>query len=84
LKEFQIDYGNILLVMWMEKISSNIGQIIEKKGYKKRFVAEKMGITQTQLSNWISGRSYPSTPKLFKLAYFLDCKVDELYYFEGE
>jgi len=60
-------------------MKSKIGEIIDKKGYKKKYVAEKMDITQSQLSNWISGRAYPPMDKAFKLAKVLDVKVDDLY-----
>lgn len=60
-------------------MKSLIGEMIDKRGYKRKFVAEKMGITQDQLSNWVTGKSFPTVKKLFLLAKFLDCKVDELY-----
>jgi putative transcriptional regulator len=61
------------------KMKSRIGKIIESKGFKKKYVAEKLGITQNQLSNWIKGRSYPPMDKAFRLAKFLEVKVDDLY-----
>jgi putative transcriptional regulator len=60
-------------------MKSLIGEMIDKRGYKRKFVAEKMGITQDQLSNWVTGKSYPTVKKVFLLAEFLECKVDELY-----
>jgi putative transcriptional regulator len=60
-------------------MDNRIGEFIDKSGYKKKFIAESLRITPTQLSNWISGRSYPSVPKLFALADLLEVKVDELY-----
>ncbi|MCM3536608.1 helix-turn-helix domain-containing protein [Priestia endophytica] len=60
-------------------MKSKIGEIIDSKGYKKKYVAEKMQITQNQLSNWITGRAYPPMDKAFRLADFLECKVDDLY-----
>jgi len=61
------------------KMRSKIGEIIDKQGYKKKYIAERMDITQSQLSNWISGRSYPPMDKAFKLAKVLNVKVDDLY-----
>ncbi|MCM3792521.1 helix-turn-helix domain-containing protein [Priestia megaterium] len=60
-------------------MKSKIGEIIDNQGYKKKYIAERMDITQSQLSNWISGRSYPPMDKAFKLAKFLNVKVDDLY-----
>jgi len=56
------------------KMKSKIGEIIDSQGYKKKYIAERMDITQSQLSNWISGRSYPPMDKAFKLAKFLNVK----------
>jgi transcriptional regulator with XRE-family HTH domain len=58
---------------------SRIGEQIEKSGYMKKYIAARLDITPTQLSNWIGGRSYPPADKLFKLAALLGCKVDDLY-----
>ncbi len=56
-----------------------IGEIIEARGYLKKFIAKQMDVSPTQLSNWISGRSYPPMDKAFKLAKVLNVKVDDLY-----
>lgn len=58
---------------------SKIGELIELKGYKKKYIAKLMGITPEQLSRWISGNSKPTIDKAFKLAKLLECKVDDLY-----
>lgn len=60
-------------------MKSLIGEKIDQRGYKRKFVAAQMGITQDQLSNWVTGKSYPTVKKLFLLAEFLECKVDDLY-----
>lgn len=58
---------------------SRIGEIIESKGYMKKYIAKKMGITPGQLSNWITGKSYPTLERAFILAELLEVKVDDLY-----
>ncbi|MCD4838184.1 helix-turn-helix domain-containing protein [Neobacillus sedimentimangrovi] len=60
-------------------LKSRIGELIEAAGYKKKYIANLLGISPTQLSNWISGRSYPPIDKAFKLAEILGCLVDDLY-----
>jgi transcriptional regulator with XRE-family HTH domain len=60
-------------------MKSRIGELIEAAGYKKKYIAQKLDISPTQLSNWISGRSYPPIEKAFKLAKMLGVKIDELY-----
>jgi DNA-binding XRE family transcriptional regulator len=56
-----------------------IGEYIEKSGFKKGHIADQLGVTRQQLSNWIGGRSHPPIMKAFQLAKLLGCKVDDLY-----
>lgn len=60
-------------------MKSKIGEIIESRGYKKKWVAEQIGVSQNVLSRWINNGGMPSVKKLFELADLLDCKVDDLY-----
>jgi putative transcriptional regulator len=76
LKGIVIIYGN---KQWVIEMKSKIGEWIDKRGYKRKFVADIMGVSQNQLSNWVTGKSYPTAEKLFKLADFLECKTDDLY-----
>lgn len=69
------------MVIKME-LKSNIDYWIEKNGYKKRWVADKIGVSQVVLSRWINNHSKPSLVNTFKLAQLLDCKVDDLFDYE--
>ena len=60
-------------------LKSRIGEVIDNRGLKHRWVAEQLGIAPTVLSRWVNDRGRPSIEKLFKLAALLDCKVDDLY-----
>ncbi|CAM4276215.1 transcriptional regulator [Bacillus manliponensis] len=61
------------------KLNSRIGDWIEKSGYRKDFIAEKLEVSVKQLNNYISNTSFPNTHRLFVLANLLGCKVDDLY-----
>lgn len=60
-------------------MENNINEWIEKRGYKKKWVAEQLKVSQNVLSRWINGHSMPSLEKALHLADILDCKVDDLY-----
>jgi transcriptional regulator with XRE-family HTH domain len=60
-------------------MKSLIGRIIEQKGYKKKFIAEQMEVSANQLSNWITGKSFPPLNKAFKLSRLLGVTVEDLY-----
>lgn len=63
-------------VMWMK---SNIGKLIEEKGLRKSFVAEKLGVNYRQLRNYETGHSLIPFDKAFILADLLNCKLEDLY-----
>ncbi|WHY76058.1 helix-turn-helix transcriptional regulator [Neobacillus sp. WH10] len=60
-------------------MKSRLNELIERSGYRKKYIAKEIGITPNQLSNWIGSRSYPPLDKAYKLAKLLNCKVDDLY-----
>lgn len=60
-------------------MKSRIGEWIDKRGLKNKFVAHELGVTQEMVSKWRNDKSYPRVDKLFKLAKMLNVKVDDLY-----
>lgn len=60
-------------------LKSDIKRLIEERGFKKSFVAEKLGISVKQLRNYETGHSLIPMDKAFKLAKLLEVKVDDLY-----
>ncbi|MEZ0117808.1 UNVERIFIED_ORG: transcriptional regulator with XRE-family HTH domain [Heyndrickxia coagulans] len=63
----------------MKKLKSNIGWLIEKSDYNRTYLKERYGKTANTISNWCTGKSFPSAPELFDLAELLGVKVDDLY-----
>jgi putative transcriptional regulator len=61
------------------EVKNNLDYYIGKSGLKLKFIAKELDVSMTQLRNWRSGRSYPTVPKLFKLALLLDVELTELY-----
>ena len=61
------------------KLKSNIGSWIEKRGYKKTWVAKQIDVSNVVLSRWINDVSMPSVIKLFELAELLECEPGDLY-----
>lgn len=60
-------------------IESKIKELVEKSGYKRSFIAEKINVSVKQLRNYERGHSYVPMDKAFKLAELLGVKVDDLY-----
>lgn len=61
------------------ELKSDIELWIVKSGYKKKYVADRLGVSVVVLSRWINGHSKPSLENAFKLAEILNCKVDDLF-----
>ncbi|MEC1155016.1 helix-turn-helix domain-containing protein [Cytobacillus horneckiae] len=61
------------------KIMSNIRKLTDQSGYKKSFIAEKLGVSVKQLRNYESGHSLIPIDKAYVLADLLKVKVDDLY-----
>lgn len=81
MKEYEV-------VMWNtyigDDMKSRINEMIELRGYKKKWVASRLGVSQEVLSRWINDRSKPSLDNAFKLSHILNCKVDDLYTSEDD
>ena len=74
----------ILLNRINENISNgenmnNIKQVIWDSGYRKNYVAEKLGVHPSHISMWISETRKPSKPRIRMLCKLLGCKVVDLF-----
>ncbi|MDR4948120.1 helix-turn-helix transcriptional regulator [Neobacillus cucumis] len=63
----------------MRKLKSNIGWLIDKSEYTREDLRQRYNKTANTISNWCTGKSYPSVLELYDLAELLNCKVDDLY-----
>jgi putative transcriptional regulator len=61
------------------ELEPRIKEIRESKGLKQKFVAQKAGISQQQLSDYETGKAYPRIDKAYRIAAVLECSVDDLY-----
>lgn len=63
---------------------NNLGKILSESPYKREVIQKHMGISRNTLSNWATGHTTPTVRDLFKLAHYLDKKVDEFYIWEKD
>lgn len=66
------------------ELKSKIGILIEESGLRDEVIRKEIGVKQPQLRKIKIGESYPTVPKLFRLAKLLGKKVDELYEYQEE
>jgi len=50
--------------------------LLESRGIKQKWLAEKIGVSEVTVSNWSSGKSSPSNKNLKKLSQALDVSVE--------
>ena len=58
---------------------NNIKEYILNSGYKNAWIAGKLGVHPTEISQWISSRRTPDRGKVRDLAKLLRCKMSDLY-----
>ena len=58
---------------------NNIKSLVKKKGFRLNWVAKKLGVSDTDMSNYIAEQRTPNTERVNKLASLLDCSVKDLY-----
>ncbi|MEF7566298.1 helix-turn-helix transcriptional regulator [Bacillus infantis] len=60
-------------------LKSRIAILLRTSKYRREFVQKELGISANTLTNWCSGKTYPTIDKAFKLAELLEVKVEDLY-----
>lgn len=67
------------------KVKSNLGYILEENGLRLKWVAEKIGATPSQLSNWCKNdsdgcaKSTPSVLYILRLQKLLNIRIEEMF-----
>jgi transcriptional regulator with XRE-family HTH domain len=56
-----------------------IKQILELRGLKQKWLADKLGVTEVTISNWVNNRTYPSIETLISISNVLKIEVKDLF-----
>lgn len=72
------------MVKLKSKVKSNLDAILRDRGLRYNWVAEKIGATQAQITNWCKNRdgyarSTPSVVYILRLQRLLEVKVEEMF-----
>lgn len=59
-------------------ITQNLVKAIQYSGKTKTQIAKELGISKPTLSQYLSGRIYPSLPTFALLCQILDCSADDI------
>ena len=53
-------------------------ELFKSKGIKQKWLAQKLGVSEVTVSNWVKEKSHPSEKNLKKLCALLDVSLKEL------
>lgn len=60
-------------------LKSRIGVLLRTSKYRREFIQKELGISANTLTNWVTGKTYPTIDKAFKLAELLEVDINDLY-----
>ena len=60
-------------------IRSRIRILLKQSKYKRMYIENELGITANTLSNWCTGKTYPTMDMAYKLADILEVDISQLY-----
>lgn len=61
-----------------EQITKNLKKEIELSGKTKSEIAKELGISKPTLSQYLSGKIFPSLTTFARLCEIIDCSADEI------
>lgn len=65
-------------------MKNKIKQVLEDKGVKQTWLAEKLGRSLNMVNSYVQNRSQPNLETLYKIADLLDVEVNDLLYKKDE
>jgi len=65
-------------------LRSRIGELLRVSKYRREHIIKELGISPNTLTNWVTGKTYPTMDKAYILARILECKLEDLYTLEEE
>ena len=58
---------------------NKIKEVIKREGRKQKWIAEKIGVSETDVSSYIANRRKPNHDRLTAMCRLLNCKIVDLY-----
>ena len=58
---------------------NKIKEVIKREGRKQKWIAEKIGVSETDVSSYIANRRKPNHSRLTAMCRLLNCRIVDLY-----
>lgn len=66
---------------WAKEFGINLGAKMRKAFMSQSDVAERLGVSQATVSNYLNGKRLPNAHRLMRLSEILNCSVTDLIWF---
>ena len=63
---------------WLEIFSTNLGELLEERGFTQRDLAIASRLSDSTISDYIHGQKIPGLRAIINIAYALEISIDEL------
>ena len=60
-------------------MENRIKEVIKREGRKQKWIAEKIGVSETDVSSYIANRRKPNHERLTAMCRLLNCRIVDLY-----
>lgn len=67
----------------MNNVGNNLKQILNEKGLKSKFIADKLNISSSYFSAIIKGKHMPSVELVLKLEAILNIPISKIFYLKN-
>lgn len=57
---------------------TKLSKILKQRGIKQKYIAGKLGVSETSVSNWVRGHHIPKPKHILKLTLLLNVSIGEL------
>ena len=58
---------------------NKIKEVIKREGRKQKWIADKIGVSETDVSSYIANRRKPNHERLTAMCRLLNCRIVDLY-----
>jgi DNA-binding XRE family transcriptional regulator len=65
-------------------MKSRLKEILNQRGIKQQFIADKVGVHKATLTRIVKGKTDPSLQTAYRIAQVLGLKIEDIWYEEEE
>lgn len=63
---------------WAMKFAKKLASLMESNGHSQNSLAKASGISQSTISNYLSGKQMPTAKAIVAMSYVFYCRTDDL------